>query len=279
MAGSVAAHVAAAAGACACLVASLLIAPPASAIPSPEPRASARAETPTVITGALEAPPELSVAAQGVSPGRPGGQGAFDVVFASTGRGGQVVRDLQVRVAAPQGTSLDKISGERWRCDIEEGRLSAICDLRGAVGRDEDPPKLSATLDIEPSFAADVARIRAWARWAGEAPEFGAWVVGDQGSVTVYPSATLRLDTPSEAVTAFRNGPEQSRQMLIGVLDGQPGPARDIVLLNAGATLYAANVEPTLASGIERARAALDSGAARAKLDAFVKTTQGLGAS
>jgi anthranilate phosphoribosyltransferase len=72
-------------------------------------------------------------------------------------------------------------------------------------------------------------------------------------------------------------GPEQSRQMLIGVLDGQTGPARDIVLLNAGATLYAANVAPTLADGIARARQALDSGAARAKLDAFVKVTQSLG--
>jgi len=74
-------------------------------------------------------------------------------------------------------------------------------------------------------------------------------------------------------------GPEQSRQMLIGVLDGQPGPARDIVLLNAGATLYAANVAATLPDGIARARQALDSGAARAKLDAFVKETQGLGKS
>ncbi|KQW46513.1 MULTISPECIES: anthranilate phosphoribosyltransferase [unclassified Roseateles] len=73
--------------------------------------------------------------------------------------------------------------------------------------------------------------------------------------------------------------PEQSREMLVGVLDGNPGPARDIVLLNAGATLYAANVAPTLADGIARARAALDSGAARAKLDAFVKQTQHLGKS
>ena len=73
------------------------------------------------------------------------------------------------------------------------------------------------------------------------------------------------------------DNPEQSRQMLVGVLDGNPGPARDIVLLNAGATLYAANVAPTLADGIERARQALDSGAARAKLNAFVKATQGLG--
>jgi anthranilate phosphoribosyltransferase len=74
-------------------------------------------------------------------------------------------------------------------------------------------------------------------------------------------------------------GPEQSREMLMGVLDGRPGPARDIVLLNAGATLFAANVAPSLAEGIARARQALDSGAARGKLDAFVKTTQGLGAS
>lgn len=73
-------------------------------------------------------------------------------------------------------------------------------------------------------------------------------------------------------------GPEQSREMLIGVLDGKTGPARDIVLLNAGATLYAANVAPTLTDGIARARKALDSGAARGKLDAFVKATQGLGA-
>jgi len=72
-------------------------------------------------------------------------------------------------------------------------------------------------------------------------------------------------------------GPEQSRQMLIGVLDGHTGPARDIVLLNAGATLYAANVTTTIADGIARARQALDSGAARAKLDSFVKVTQNLG--
>ena len=74
-------------------------------------------------------------------------------------------------------------------------------------------------------------------------------------------------------------GPEQSKQMLTAVLDGQPGPARDIVLLNSGATLYAANVAPTLSDGIALARQALDSGAGRAKLDAFVKATQGLGAS
>jgi len=73
-------------------------------------------------------------------------------------------------------------------------------------------------------------------------------------------------------------GPEDSRQMLLGALADEPGPARDIVLLNAGATLYAANVADSIGDGIERAREAIRSGAARAKLDQFIATTQALGA-
>ncbi|TFY98127.1 anthranilate phosphoribosyltransferase [Ramlibacter rhizophilus] len=64
---------------------------------------------------------------------------------------------------------------------------------------------------------------------------------------------------------------EQSRQMLLGVLENQPGPARDIVILNAGVALYAANVADTMKDGVARARSALESGAARAKLDALVR--------
>lgn len=60
--------------------------------------------------------------------------------------------------------------------------------------------------------------------------------------------------------------PEQSKAMLLGVLDNVPGPARDIVILNAGVALYAANVVESMAAGVERARAAIESGAARAKL-------------
>ncbi len=61
--------------------------------------------------------------------------------------------------------------------------------------------------------------------------------------------------------------PEQSMGMLRGVLDGQAGAARDIVLLNAGVALYAAGVVATMKDGVARARQAIDSGAARAKLD------------
>jgi len=59
------------------------------------------------------------------------------------------------------------------------------------------------------------------------------------------------------------------------VLDNQPGPARDIVLLNAGAALYAADVADTLADGVDRAREALARGKAAETLYAFVQTTQG----
>ena len=73
------------------------------------------------------------------------------------------------------------------------------------------------------------------------------------------------------------DGPEQSRVMLIHALDNVEGPAREIVTLNAGATLYAANIVASIAEGISVAREAICSGAARAKLDEFVRTTQELG--
>jgi anthranilate phosphoribosyltransferase len=74
----------------------------------------------------------------------------------------------------------------------------------------------------------------------------------------------LRVETPEESVV-----------MLRGVLDGQPGAARDIVLLNAGAALYAANVAGSIGDGIALARKALDTGAAKAKLAQFIAFTQG----
>jgi anthranilate phosphoribosyltransferase len=69
--------------------------------------------------------------------------------------------------------------------------------------------------------------------------------------------------------------PEQSMAMLRGVLDDEPGAARDIVLLNAGAALYAANVVDSIAAGVEKSRAAITSGAAKAKLSQLVTATQG----
>ncbi len=76
---------------------------------------------------------------------------------------------------------------------------------------------------------------------------------------------------------ALRVGnPQQSRDMLMQVLEGAPGPARDIVCLNAGAALYAAGVAADIGAGLARAQAAIDSGAALAKLRQLVAHTQAL---
>jgi len=63
----------------------------------------------------------------------------------------------------------------------------------------------------------------------------------------------------------------QAKDMLLGVLDGLPGPARDIVLLNAGAAIYVADRAATLGEGIELAREAIASGAARERLRQLVE--------
>ncbi|MDD2769991.1 MAG: anthranilate phosphoribosyltransferase [Methylococcus sp.] len=60
-----------------------------------------------------------------------------------------------------------------------------------------------------------------------------------------------------------------SLKMMQGVLDNKPGPARDIVALNAGAALYAADVTDTLEAGVRRAEASIADGSARAKLEAL----------
>jgi anthranilate phosphoribosyltransferase len=64
--------------------------------------------------------------------------------------------------------------------------------------------------------------------------------------------------------------------MVTRLLDGEAGPRRDIVLLNAGAALYCAGVAGSVADGVKRAREAVASGAAQAKLDQFVAVTQKL---
>ena len=62
---------------------------------------------------------------------------------------------------------------------------------------------------------------------------------------------------------------KQSLSIIESVLNNQGGPARDIVVLNAGAAIYAANLAGTLADGVKKADAAISNGAAREKLQAL----------
>ena len=67
---------------------------------------------------------------------------------------------------------------------------------------------------------------------------------------------------------------QESRDVVLSVLDNVAGTAREIVMLNAGTALYVANRAESIGQGIEQAREAIASGAARAKLDAFARFTQ-----
>ncbi len=70
--------------------------------------------------------------------------------------------------------------------------------------------------------------------------------------------------------------PEQSKALLRSVLDNEPGPARDIVVLNAGVGLYAADVVPTIVEGVDLAREMLASGKALEKMHQFIERTREL---
>jgi len=85
--------------------------------------------------------------------------------------------------------------------------------------------------------------------------------------LTMVSNRALRVETP-----------EASRDMLLGVLRNEAGPARDIVIFNAGVALYAANVAPDIAQGLVLARQVIESGQAMQRLEQLISTTQSLGA-
>ncbi len=74
------------------------------------------------------------------------------------------------------------------------------------------------------------------------------------------------------------SGAEESKAMILRALNDEPGPARDIVALNAATALYAANLAPSIEAGLLKARETIASGAAMRKIDHFVRTTQQLAA-
>ncbi|WP_312783404.1 anthranilate phosphoribosyltransferase [Acidovorax temperans] len=108
-----------------------------------------------------------------------------------------------------------------------------------------------------------------------------ATLVGElkNGQITEYEIHPEDFGLPMVSNRALKvETPEQSRQMLLDVLSGATGAAHDIVCLNAGAALYAANVAASIQDGIAKARNAIASGAAKAKLEALVVRTHALAA-
>ena len=105
----------------------------------------------------------------------------------------------------------------------------------------------------------------------------GPSLIGElkDGSVTEYKIHPADFGMKTAPTSAFQvANAEESKRIVLGVLDGATGPANDIVCLNAGATLYVADVVTDIASGIAMAKAAIQSGAARHTLNRFVAATK-----
>jgi anthranilate phosphoribosyltransferase len=103
-----------------------------------------------------------------------------------------------------------------------------------------------------------------------------ATIVGElkDGEVLEYEIHPEDFGLPMASLRNFKvENAEQSKAMILDVLANKPGPAKDIVIFNAGVALYAADVCGSIAEGINKARGAVESGAAQKKLEAFVAFT------
>ncbi|MEY4368910.1 MAG: anthranilate phosphoribosyltransferase [Pseudomonadota bacterium] len=110
----------------------------------------------------------------------------------------------------------------------------------------------------------------------GAATMVGELVDGEIREYEIHPE-DFGLQMSSSRNLKVANAAESVAKIL-EALDNQAGPARDIVLLNTGTALYAAGIASSIGDGVDRAREALASGAARAKLEQFAKLTQSLAA-
>jgi anthranilate phosphoribosyltransferase len=96
----------------------------------------------------------------------------------------------------------------------------------------------------------------------------GELVKGEINEYNIHPSQFGLELYDRRAITV--NTVEESKAMIQAVLDNQPGPAHNIVAMNAGAAIYVAGLAPSLKAGIERASQAIKSGAAKHKMEEFI---------
>lgn len=95
------------------------------------------------------------------------------------------------------------------------------------------------------------------------------------GEIHEYTLNPAQFGMPLHDINSIRvESAQQSSEIILGLLRGETGPARDIVLLNAGAAIYVSGLAQDLQSGIAKAAASLDSGAALAKLEQLKALSQ-----
>jgi anthranilate phosphoribosyltransferase len=97
---------------------------------------------------------------------------------------------------------------------------------------------------------------------------------GELRSYAVTPQEMSLDPAPAEAVPG--GDPQQNADTARRILSGEPGAARDLAVLNAGAAIYAGGGAESLKTGVAAAQEAIDSGTAAAALDRFVARTREL---
>jgi anthranilate phosphoribosyltransferase len=100
----------------------------------------------------------------------------------------------------------------------------------------------------------------------------GELVKGEVNEYNIHPSQFGLELYDRRAIQV--NTVEESKAMIEAVLDNQPGPAHNIVAMNAGAAIYVAGLANTFKAGIERASQTIKSGAAKHKLEEFIAFTK-----
>jgi anthranilate phosphoribosyltransferase len=100
-------------------------------------------------------------------------------------------------------------------------------------------------------------------------------VEGDRVLASTIDPAALGFSPPAPGAIAGGD-PEHNARVLRSVLGGSPGPARDVVTLNAAAAIWVAGRAPSLEEALPIARASIDEGAAAERLEAFVAITRSL---
>ncbi|MFQ5806980.1 MAG: anthranilate phosphoribosyltransferase [Phycisphaerae bacterium] len=96
------------------------------------------------------------------------------------------------------------------------------------------------------------------------------------GAIRSFTISPEEMGVQRAKLDTLRGGdPENNARIARNVLSGQPGPARSVVLLNAGASIYVGGKAASIAEGVQRAAESIDTGRARATLDALIACGKG----
>jgi anthranilate phosphoribosyltransferase len=99
----------------------------------------------------------------------------------------------------------------------------------------------------------------------------------DLGSISSYSIDPASFGISPATLSDLRGGDTQDNaRIILEILDGEQGPGRDVVILNAGAAIYTGGQARDIHEGLVLAAASIDSGSARASLDALVEATRGV---